>query len=471
MKLLFNDVLRRGRENFPDRVAVTAADGNISYYDLDVLSNGIASLLLSKGARPKDRIALCMSNSSLWIYAFFGIIKAGCTAVLINSYAEQKDKKELASFSRCRFYLCKTGDSLELSGTEAIELDIGISPLESFDSRPLKEKQTAVIIFTSGTTTSPKGVCLSQRALLCNAKALTRSFGKYHGEKICLALPLFHSFGLQVALSYLYMGETVCLPEKINGDCIGRLLKKEKITDITGVPTVFEGLKNTLSNDVAKSLGFCIVGGSNVGEELTKKLRGKFSNAQILVGYGLSENSPVVSCLAAKDRHLDSVGKPIKGVGVKIKNGEITVFGKCVMNGYLQKDGSISPPAKGVVLTGDLGHFSPDKYLYIDGRIKQIIIKGGENISAEKIEKAALYCGACEAAAVAIPDEIFGENIALFAVKEGQNDFDTRQFENELSKVLSRFEMPKIILPLAQIPKTPSGKTDTEKLRKILKDK
>ena len=72
---------------------------------------------------------------------------------------------------------------------------------------------------------------------------------------------------------------------------------------------------------------------------------------------------------------------------------------------------------------------------------------------------------------MAIPDEIFGENIALFAVKEGQNDFDTRQFENELSKVLSRFEMPKIILPLAQIPQTPSGKTDTEKLRKILKDK
>ena len=264
------------------------------------------------------------------------------------------------------------------------------------------------------------------------------------------------------------MGETVCIPETSDFEGINALCRLHRITDITTVPAVFGRLLLGDCRGFSKEIGFCIVGGARVEAKLTDELSERLKNARVLVGYGLTENSPVVSCLTVGKGPKGSVGKPINGVFAEIsQSGEIEVGGSCVMNGYLNEKGEEIPLKYAKVKTGDLGHFE-NGFLFVDGRIKDIIIKGGESISAEKISAAALLCGASEAAAVSVPDSEYGENIALFAVPKSLSDFDIESFKARLSSRLTGLEMPKIIIPLAALPRTDLGKVDKAALKAVL---
>lgn len=461
---IFDDILKNGVKNHPEKTALFTPRGSLSYAELDRLSSGFAELLRKSGARLGDRVALCIKNPLRFMPAFFGAVRCGCVCVPVNGFLKEGSKRQIIDSANCRFVI---GEQDGGTGAEFIPIRLA-KPQKSDGVSPLSEKDTAVILFTSGSTATPKGVCLSQKAMLSNAKALTETFGEFHGEGLCLALPLFHSFGLQVALSYLYMGETVCIPETSDFEGINALCRLRRITDITTVPAVFGRLLSGDCRGFSKEIGFCIVGGARVEAKLTDELSERLKNARVLVGYGLTENSPVVSCLTVGKGPKGSVGKPINGVFAEIsQSGEIEVGGSCVMNGYLNEKGEQIPLKDAKVKTGDLGHFE-NGFLFVDGRIKDIIIKGGESISAEKISAAALLCGASEAAAVSVPDSEYGENIALFAVPKSLSDFDIESFKARLSSRLTGLEMPKIIIPLAALPKTDLGKVDKAALKAVL---
>jgi len=501
-KHLFSSQLCR---EYPGRLAIVGGGAGCTYEDLYKGISGLAAKLQEMGVGKGNRVALWGYNSANWIIAFFAIIRAGGTAVLVNYSMPCADAAELLALTDTGFLLCgdngetkKNPDAMKALATQAgipeehcLDLRQASADLahafpgaeEVPDARDETEAdETAFIIFTSGTTSKPKAVQISQKALTFDANAFNTNVGEYAGRSVCVAVPLFHILGLLMSFSYLCRGATVCLPANYKPETLATEIDAYRISDMAAVGAVYLGLEESegFEEKVVPNLHLCMIAGGMSTPVQMMRLELEFANATFINMYGQSEAAPLTMVRPSDlvEQRAQSVGQAIEGLDIRISDGkggflskgeigEVIARGGNVMNGYDKLPREEQPiDEEGWLHTGDLGMLDENGYLYLAGRIKDVIIRGGENISPSEIENALTQLDNIkEAKVMGAPHPIYGESVeACVTLNDESAGFDQEAVKNALRKVIARFKVPSHIFLYDSFPLNVNGKLDQRAL-------
>ena len=340
---------------------------------------------------------------------------------------------------------------------------------------------TAVILYTSGTTGTPKGAELTHASLLRNAEVVQTDLVHLQPDDVVFGgLPLFHSFGQTCTLNVsMAAGATLALLPRFEARIAAAVLRTTKATVFAGVPTMYSALLALPEPPALPDLRVCICGGAPLPVEVLHRFEERFG-CQVLEGYGLSETSPVASFTRIdRDRKPGSIGTPVTGVQMRVVDeaghpvgtgqvGEITIRGHNVMKGYWRKPHETAAVlgADGWFRTGDVGKADQDGYYFIVDRKKDLVIRGGFNIYPREIEEVLYeHPAVAEAAVVGIPHPQLGEEVAaVIALKP-----DTEPTEDELRDFLKRqvapYKYPRVVRIVDALPKGPTGKILKREIR------
>ena len=354
---------------------------------------------------------------------------------------------------------------------------------ETPDARNESEaEETAIIIFTSGTTSRPKAVQISQRALTFDADAFNRNTGEYAGRSVCVAVPLFHIRGLLMSYSYLCRGATVCLPANYKPETLVTEIDAYRVSDMAAVGAVYLSLAEApgFEDHVVPNLHLCMIAGGMSTPVQMMRLELQFANATFINMYGQSEAAPLTMVRPSDmvEQRAQSVGQAIEGLDIRISDGkggflprgeigEVVARGGNLMNGYDKLPTDKQPiDEDGWLHTGDLGLLDENGYLYLAGRIKDVIIRGGENISPSEIENALSQMDNIrEAKVMGAPHPIYGESVeACVTMTDGGKSFDQEAIKNALRSVIARFKVPSHIFLYDRFPLNVNGKLDQRAL-------
>jgi len=506
MSLNLATMLRETALARPDKVAVILDQFRLDYKTLDALSNQVAGSLQAAGVRRGDRIGLMLPNVPQFVIAYYGILKAGAVVVPMNvllrapevafyvgnseatalitweDFAEEavKGVSELSGVST--YVVNKPGSEARPPGTRPFSELMQGSP--AFDMVATDPDDTAVILYTSGTTGKPKGAELTHFNLFMCCQVSADRLVEFTDDDVALAvLPLFHSFGQSnVMNTTIYAGGTMTLVPRFEPDKVMEVIQRDRVTLFLGVPTMyFALLHNPRAGDYdISSLRLCGSGGASMPGEVMKAFEQKFG-ATILEGYGLSETSPSASFnRSQEERKFLSIGKPIWGVEMRIHNedgepmppgqenvGEIVIRGHNVMKGYFKQPEATAEAMKnGWFHSGDMGYMDAEGFFFIVDRKKELIIRGGFNVYPREVEEV-LYAHPAvqEAAVIGVPDEKLGEEVkAVVALKQGQ----TASEDDLIAWVKERvaaYKYPRSVQFVDSLPKGPTGKILKKELK------
>jgi acyl-CoA synthetase (AMP-forming)/AMP-acid ligase II len=445
-------------------------------------------------------VAICMSNRVEGVESYLGAIRAGAVAAYLNPEASDPELAYMLEDSDARVLITDTGHatrSWELAErAPAIEHvyvvdgdgDSSFASLFDHDTPApddLGLDEPAFVLYTSGTTGRPKGVILTQRSMLWVVAACwSTALGLTADDDLLSALPLFHSYALD--LSVLAVVATGCSARLLPRFSVHRvidLLRAEDVTVFAGVPTMFNYLIDELSGEPlgARSLRACASAGAIMAGSLMEAFEGA-SGVPLLDGYGITETSTMVTInWPTGTRPPGSCGLPLPGCAVRLvdpgsgddvphgEEGELLVRGPQVMQGYLNQQPATDEALRdGWYHSGDLGRSDASGYLTITGRIKELIIRGGENIYPAEVEQAVLeHDSVLDAAVIGVPDERLGEHVLAFVViarDAAVSDDDLRGFAEQR---LTAFKVPERFERVDQIPRTGSGKIQRHKLAEM----
>jgi long-chain acyl-CoA synthetase len=501
----------------PDKTAIVFGDKRYSYQQINAIANQVANGLISAGITKGDKVALSCLNLPYFPMIYYGILKAGAVVVPINVLLKRneiayhlKDSEAKAYFcfqgtpelpmaeegwagfqqiDTCQHFWLITADPAAASpieGTTTFGQLIGKQPA-TFNTVLTDFEDTAVVLYTSGTTGFPKGAELSHASMTMNAIASQNVMRMQSDDVHALVLPLFHSFGQTCQMNAGFsLGNTLVLIPRFTPEAVLSAIEKEKITIFIGVPTMYWALLTYEDKEnqfdfqaIADSLRIGVSGASSLALEIIKGVEEKY-NIPIVEGYGLSETCPVATFNHVhKKRKPGSVGTPIWGVEVKVfdkDNGEVTVGevgeigirGHNVMKGYYNKPEATAKTFNdaGWFLTGDLGRMDEEGYLYIVDRVKDMVIRGGFNVYPREIEEVLMTHPAISMASViGVKHDQHGEEIKAFVVlKEGANA-TPEEIISWSKDQMAVYKYPRIVEIKESLPMTATGKI----LKKILK--
>ncbi|CAN5313845.1 long-chain fatty acid--CoA ligase [soil metagenome] len=507
LSVLLEDSARK----HPDRDAVVLGDTRLTYAQVDGAANQVANLLRERGIRPRDKVALTCPNLPHFTILYYGILKAGAVVVPLNVLLKRREIAYHLADAEAKVYLCFQGTPELPMGTEghaafeqadACEHFVMItadpaaaSPVEgtetlgklmssqapTFETVLTDDDETAVILYTSGTTGQPKGAELRHRNMRDNALAGEALFGadENHPDTYLCVLPLFHSFGQTVIQNgaLAYGGTVVMLPRFDAAAALG-LMVKEKVSFFAGVPTMYWGLLGALDDTVdvaslAKNLRVAAAGGSALPVEVHKEFQRRFG-VTILEGYGLSETSPIASFAPrGQEVHVGSIGVPIPGVEMKLIDaewneveddpdvvGEIAIKGHNVMKGYYNRPDETSEVIRdGWFRSGDLARRDKDGFYYIVDRAKDMIIRGGFNVYPREVEEVLITHEAVSLAAVlGVPDERHGEEIKAFVILADGATATGEELVEWCREQMAAYKYPRVIELVDSLPMTATGK-------------
>ncbi|MGA8258048.1 MAG: long-chain fatty acid--CoA ligase [Nocardioides sp.] len=499
---------------YPDRDAIVFGDTRLSYAQVNGAANQVANLLVSRGIKPGDKVALSCPNLPYFSLVYWGILKAGGTVVPLNVLLKGREVAYHLADSDAKAYFCFQGTPELAIGqegyagfneTEACEHFFMItadpaaeSPIEgtdtmgrsmasqppTFDAVATDEDDTAVILYTSGTTGQPKGAELRHRNMRDNALSGKDLFGAdiENPDTYLCVLPLFHSFGQTVIQNggAAFGGTVVMLPRFEAGPALA-LMEKEEVTFFAGVPTMYWGLLGALEEsgvDVKKLAGnlrVAAAGGSALPVEVHKDFEKRFG-VTILEGYGLSETSPVASFSKyGEPVRVGSIGVPIPGVEMKLLQadswdeiesyddeavGEIAIKGHNIMKGYYGRpDATDESMQDGWFRSGDLGRRDADGWYYIVDRSKDMIIRGGFNVYPREIEEVLLtHPDVSLAAVIGVPHESHGEEIKAVVILEKGASVTEDELVAWGKEQMASYKYPRIVEFVPELPMTATGK-------------
>ena len=487
----------------PGRPAIVGSGGSCTYEELQKRIIGLANRLREMGVTKGSRAALWGYNSADWLTAFFAIVRAGGTAVLVNYSMGSADAAELLRMTETRFLLCGENGETKKNpeAMRTLASLAGIPEEQCLDLRPSSpelqaayagggeeavdasgENDTAFIIFTSGTTSRPKAVQISQRALTFDADAFNNNISGYAGRSVCVAVPLFHILGLLMSYAYLCRGETVCLPANYKPETLIREIDANRISDMAAVGAVYLGLADApdFEKNAAPHLHLCMIAGGMSTPVQMMRLELQYANATFINMYGQSEAAPLTMVRPSDlvEKRAQTVGKAVEGVEIRISDGkggflpqgeigEVIARGGNLMNGYQGLPREKQPiDENGWLHTGDLGAFDAEGYLYLAGRIKDVIIRGGENISPSEVENALNQLeNIREAKVMGAPHPIYGESVeACVTMTDGGKSFDPEALKAALRTKIARFKVPSHIFLYDRFPLNVNGKLDQRAL-------
>ena len=491
--MFITNVLTQHALDRPEETAIVFENNEWTYRELYNNARKVACYLQSRGYKKGDIIAQFMLNSDLFMAVYYGVQLAGCTIMPVNTKlaAPEIDYIFIHSEAIALFYdeaLAQTLEDTNYRFEEELNLQ-DIRAIIEDDScvtdnfASLKEDETAVVMYTSGTTGKPKGVMLSHRNVYETAKIWSESMNMTSSDRMYICTPLFHCAGSHVfAVPTMYRGGAVIIAESFSPDRILTDLVETEATIFFGVPAMYAILLNKpqLSTYSFKYLRLFCYGAAPMPYELVKRLKETFPNVAVQNLYGQTENTPAATSLLddAALTKIGSVGKPLARTEVKLLNvdgeevalgevGEICVRGPQVMKGYLRNPEETSNTIRnGWLHSGDLGRFDDEGYLYIVDRKKDMIIRGGENIYPIEIEEVLYQMPEIlEAAVVGIPHEVYGEVPKAFVVlNEGQVLTET-DILNYMKPQLAKYKVPAEVQFIASLPRNASGKVLKHTLR------
>jgi long-chain acyl-CoA synthetase len=505
---------------YGDKDCLVDGDRRFSFNDVLQQAAGLSHLLADRyGVKKGDRVAIAMRNAPEWCISFMAITALGAVAVPMNSwwqgeeliYGLQDSGATLVILDGARY--ARMAAWLQESGLPVIGVDTGGKPLpdevdrledllataapDSFPDIEIDAEDLALILYTSGSTGTPKGVYSTQRSVISavgtwlvavSAMAIVAgTMGKEPEVQpaILLAVPLFHVTGLHsLLLLSLAVGRKVVMMRKWDIDVALELIESEKITHFNGVPTMSMELLNhpRLADYDLSSLDDISSGGAARPADQVAALVDRFPGAMPSVGYGLTETNAVGTILGQEDylERPESVGRPIQPlVKHRIVNeegkevargevGEICIYSPANAGGYWNcPEESALTFRDGWVHTGDAGYQDEEDFLYIVDRLKDIIIRGGENISCLEVE-AALYAheSILEVAVYSLPDERLGEIVGAAVLLKAGDTLDCGQVQDFLGSQLAAYKIPvHIWFHDEPLPRIAAGKIAKKQLR------
>jgi len=491
--------------------AVVAGDERLSFADLDRISERLARGLAARGIGKGDRIGIMMRNCPAWVVSYMAILKAGGVATLLNGWWQAHEAEHAINLTDPKLIIadapraariaehCPGRDLVSLPIELPVEQAIGGLLAGADDAVPLPEiapEDDATILFTSGSTGEAKGALSTHRAVTTGTYAYTSGLvvlkelltqdGKAPTAqpRTLLTVPLFHVTGeVPVMLNSFVIGRCLVLMPKWDSTEALRLIEKEKVTYFVGVPTMSLELLNHPDRHKydLSSMTDITAGGAPRPVSHVERLRTEFPHAQPALGYGLTETN-AVGCAnywgnyVAKPASTGRAQKPIVelailGTGDRQLSpgeaGEIAIRSAANIKGYWRNPTATDAAfnADGYFLTGDIGYLDEDGYLFIVDRKKEIIIRGGENISAAEVEAECYACpSVAEAAVFGAPDERLGEvPVAVIHAKAALTEGELRQF---LDGRIAKFKIPeRFIFSDEPLPRLGTGKIDRRALK------
>ncbi|MFF0736276.1 long-chain fatty acid--CoA ligase [Streptomyces chartreusis] len=469
-----------------DRIAVRQDDIVLTYTQLNEAAARVAALLLEKGLRPGDRVALVMPNVTLFPAAYYGILRAGCVVVPMNPLLKTREVAHTLRDSGSRIVLTSplfaaeatkaaadTGVECLVTDAEFETLTRATEPLTEVAARA--DDDTAVILYTSGTTGTPKGAELTHRNLSTNAVTTVETLIRIGPDDVLFGgLPLFHAFGQTCALNAaVAAGATLTLLPRFEPAKALRILHRDRVTVFLGVPTMYTALLNAgvpEDHDLSR-LRLAVSGGASLPVEVLHGFERDFG-VPVLEGYGLSETSPVaVFNPPDRPRKAGSIGVPIRGVEARLVGGdgtavapgevgEIAIRGENVMKGYRNRPEATAEAVRdGWFHTGDLARVDEDGYYFIVDRKKDLIIRGGYNVYPREIEEVLYeHPAVAEAAVVGVPHAVHGEEIAAVVALRDGAEATADEIRHFVRERVAAYKYPRIVTFTAALPKGATGK-------------
>ena len=499
----------------PGRDAVIYNETRLTYAQVNGAANQIANGLVALGIGKGDKVALSCLNIPYFPMVYYGILKAGAAVVPLNVLLKGREIAYHLSDSDAKVYFCFQGtpelpmgqfgydgfqeaSSCEhffmitadpaapspIEGTKTLgQLMAGQRP--TFDTVMTDPDDTAVILYTSGTTGQPKGAELSHSNMIMNARLADNMYPPAEHDVTLITLPLFHSFGQTVQMnSGFYKRMTLTLLPRFDPAAALGIMQRDNVTIFAGVPTMYWAMLNYPDaakfdlDKIARNLRLAVSGGSAMPVEVMKDFSTKFS-VKILEGYGLSETSPVASF-----NRLDlpskpgSVGPPVWGVSIRIVDadgvdvpqgemGEILIKGHCVMKGYYKRpEATVETIRDGWLHTGDIGNFDEDGYVYITDRVKDMIIRGGFNVYPREIEEVMMtHPDISLTAVIGVPDDSHGEEIKAFVILNEGSGVTEEDIVAWCKENMAAYKYPRIVEIRKSLPMTATGKILKRELR------
>ncbi len=482
---LAQTILDAGQKD-PDHIAVKLDDAELSYKLLNGATAHMVGLLREHGVKPGDRVGIMLPNVPYFPVCYYGILRAGAIVVPMNVLLKKREVGYYLTDPEAKLLIAwndfaeaaETG--AEEAGAECLlvkpgEFENQVGAAEAVtDVAEAGDGDTAVILYTSGTTGQPKGAELSNANLARNAEASRGLFGLGSEAVVLGALPLFHTFGQTCGMNAtIGGGGTLTLIPRFEPAKALEIIQRDAVNVFQGVPTMYGAmlhLDNRDDYDVS-SLKVCASGGSAMPVELMRGFEEAFG-CKVLEGYGLSESSPVASFNHPdRERKPGSIGTPIKGVEMKVVDddgnevaqgdvGEIVIKGHNVMNGYWKReDATAETIVDGWLHTGDIGKVDEDGYFFIVDRKKEMIIRGGYNVYPREIEEVLYeHPDVREAAVLGIPSDEYGEEVAAaIALKAGAST-SPEELRSYVKEQVAGYKYPRKVWLVDDLPKGPTGK-------------
>ncbi|QIG96627.1 MULTISPECIES: class I adenylate-forming enzyme family protein [unclassified Bradyrhizobium] len=498
-------LLERHAQQRPGQIAYWDSSRSVTYAALTRRTASIAANLTKAGLRDGDRIAIYLPNGVDWIEACFAALRAGAVVVPISYDAAEGEISYRLIDAGCGFVVttparkdtihkvCRDSSiapDVIFAGADAETESVSLGRLAVDDaaapSDPNDIDRSSFIIYTSGTTGRAKGVLLSLRSMLWITASCWAPIAELNEKDVVLSpLPLFHSYGLNLSvLGVLAVGASEHIMEKFSPQQALDLLQTGKYSVLPGVPTMFHYLMLRAQESGVERLGavrLCISAGAIMPATLNRGFEDRF-RTRLLDGYGITETATMVTMNWLRGaRPMGSCGLPVPGLAVRIvdpssaedvpfgEEGELIVRGPNLMQGYHNKPAeTASALRKGWYHTGDLARSDPAGYLTITGRIKELIIRGGQNIAPAEIEEVVVrHPQVKDCAVVGVKHATLGEVPCLFVVAK-DNELDVAALLDHCRAHLSAYKIPEATHLVGEIPRTGSGKIMRFKLVEAL---
>jgi long-chain acyl-CoA synthetase len=472
---------------YAGRVAVRVDNAAMTYRALDAASARVAGLLHERGLGPGDRVGIMMPNVPEFAVVYYGVLRAGGVVVPMNPLLKSRE---------VAYYLGDSGAGLIFAwhafadhargGAEQAEANLiavdgasfpdllaSVAPADQVADAD--NGDTAVILYTSGTTGHPKGAELTHGNLISNTGVARADIVHARPDDVIFGgLPLFHVFGQTVALNVaVASGACLTLLPRFSGEHALRIIADHRVTVFEGVPTMYVALLHQSDRDGydTSALRMCISGGAALPVQVLRGFEEAFG-VPVLEGYGLSETSPVASFNhPGRERKPGSIGTPIRDVQMRVVDredhelpqgevGEIVIRGPNVMKGYWRRPEATTEAIRnGWFHSGDLARVDEDGYFYIVDRKKDLIIRGGYNVYPREIEEVFYeHPAVAEAAVIGLPHPALGEEVGAAVVLKPGADISAEELRDYVKGQVAAYKYPRHVWIADTLPKGSTGK-------------
>jgi long-chain acyl-CoA synthetase len=481
------DLLSRTAAEHPDRIAIKRDDVELSYAALDLAASQAAQFLSAKSVEPGDRVAIMLPNVASFPICYYGALRCGAAVVPMNVLLKEREVAFHLGDCGAKVLLAwhQAGAAADAgarrTGTECVLVEPrgftgvldGLPPADDVAER--RSDDTAVLLYTSGTTGTPKGAELTHDNLIRNARLTVGLFGLDQRSVTLGALPLFHAFGQTCGLNAtISVGGCLSLITRFDGGRALELLERDRVSVFQGVPTMYAAmLHHPRADDIdVSALEVCVSGGAALPVEVMRGFEQKF-HCQILEAYGLSETSPVASSNRRdRDRKAGSIGLPVDGVEMRViaesgdeaptgDVGEVTIRGHNVMKGYWGRPEATAAAidSDGWFKTGDLARVDEDGDFFIVDRKKDLIIRGGYNVYPREVEEILYeHPDVRQAAVIGIPHAMLGEEVAAAIVLNPGAHSTPAELRDFVKQRIAAYKYPRHVWLVDELPVGPTGK-------------